>query len=179
MLNGRTYISEDNQKPQSFSDVYVFFGLTAAYPAVSAEVKNLVIRSVLFMKIPEITEIPQLPSIETEIDIGHQTKPISQQKIWGPTWYVKFKLKISSFPTEAEELRNILHFSTGWECCDSGSRVPAVFLRWDHMLVVFTSISGQGNKEFVVEQKLGLNTWIYVTIIQGEDVSLLISVREP
>ena len=169
MLDGRAYLSEDHQEPQSFSDVYVFFGLTAEYPAVSAEIKNLMIRPVLNQKIPEIIVLPEIPSW---IRCEGETKAISRQKIWGPTWFVKFKLKISSFPTESEEMTNILHFSTGYECCGSGSRIPAVFLRWDQRLVVFTYISGKENKEIVVDQRLSLNAWIFVTIMQGEDVSL-------
>ena len=176
-LNGRTYLSEDHQEPQIFSDVYVFFGLTAEYPAVSADIKNLVIRPVLFQRIPEIEVIPELPSSETKIIIRPQTQPIYQQKLWGPTWYVQFKLKISSFPRQSEEMTNILHFSTEWECCQPGSRIPAVFLRWDERLVVFTDITGKGNKEFVVEQKLSLNTWISITIMQAEDVSILMTIR--
>ena len=46
-LDDRTYLSEDHQESQIFSDVYVFFGLTAEYPAVSADIKDLEIIPVL------------------------------------------------------------------------------------------------------------------------------------
>ena len=139
---------------------------------MSADIKNLVIRPELIQKIPKIKEFPELPSPDTIIIIRPKTRPISQQKIWGPTWYVKFELKISRFPRESEGLTNILHFSTGWDCCKSGSRIPAVFLRWDKKLVVFTDIIGKGSTECVVAQTLSLNTWISVIITQGQAVSI-------
>ena len=136
---------------------------------MSGEIKNLVIRSVLHQKIPEIGVLPEIPNPHK---LGEKTQKIKLEKIWGPTWFVKFKLKISSFPSKSKEMANILHFSTGFECCEKGSRIPAVFLRWDKKMVVFTYIDGEGTKEIVVDQTLQLNTLISVTIMQSEDVSL-------
>ena len=64
---------------------------------------------------------------------------------WGPNFNIKFSLKILKKPTD---WYNLLHLTTGEDCCQKGTRTPAIFLNSDannvYMLVCIAL--GEGKK---------------------------------
>ena len=74
-----------------------------------------------------------IPSI-SQIFIQDQGKQIREDKLigkfpkWGPTFEIKFEVKLNSFPNSGP-LMEIIKFTTGkGDCCLLGQRIPAVYL---------------------------------------------------
>ena len=77
---------------------------------------------------------------------------------WGPSFKVSFSLKINKLPRiiDGKIYTNIIHFTNGENCCKSGERIPAVYIkrvgfgrwRWwrrNLKLTFISDINGRGN----------------------------------
>ena len=170
-IDGKTKNSVYNE-PKEFTDVFVFAGLSLKYPAADGLIKDLKIRPVLNQKIPPslIKNPPtKLPDPDDQINIDQDSSHlIGTLDVWGPAWVIQMKIKVSKFPSERDEMANILHVTAGkWECCEPGSRVPAVFLRHDGKLLVVTD-----ELQIISREDIKKGVWTDVKIAQSEDVSV-------
>merc|ERR1711915_196597 len=87
---------------------------------------------------------------------------------WGPSFYVKFDLKVSSFKSKAgHPYSAVLHFtSTNNVCCGFGSRVPGVFLTEDGNKAIF-AMSVDGNRLIhILSPGLHEHRWYHFEIRQ-------------
>ena len=62
---------------------------------------------------------------------------------------------------------NILHFTTGANCCKPGSRIPAVFSKYQKLYFSF-AIGNNGNANFWTP-KLPLNKWVHFVVVQKQE----------
>merc|ERR1712106_758337 len=81
----------------------------------------------------------------------------------GLQFVITFELSFNTVP--ASNSNNILHFTTGDNCCDSGERIPAL---WYHStgFSLCSAISGSGNKDKFIPYSPKVNTWYHMEISQ-------------
>ena len=92
-------------------------GVNAYYSAADADIDKVVIRTPLENKIPGIepggeVQVKPLPS-PTDIYNITGNGLVTKMEEWGPSWFIRIKIKIRSFPSKSENMANILHLSTG------------------------------------------------------------------
>ena len=148
LVDGRQKIKVNNPEPLYFEDVRVLASDNYYLPAEGV-LSNLhvttwpdglsLLPSFIILKlkshlfIDQYSKLPDdIPKI-SQILIQDQGKPIEQDNIigtfktWGPTFEIKFNVKINSF--SSGYLREIIRFTAEkGDCCLIGQRVPAVFL---------------------------------------------------
>lgn len=84
--------------------------------------------------------------------------------VWRKQWMVDFTVK----PYKRENvLTNIVHFTTGGDCCEEGQRVPGVwFLPNSFRMLVVSSLSGNGYVTYI-SRPLPANQFTVVRIMQS------------
>jgi len=81
----------------------------------------------------------------------------------GKTFSVKFEVK----PTRnGGRWTNVLHLTTGGNCCNNGQRIPAVLLDSRNKMYVAFSVNGRGNHLYSTEDGIPSNRWTAVEIKQ-------------
>merc|ERR1711974_232350 len=71
-------------------------------------------------------ERKQSETKENEFDIVNKRGNLVKTfESWGPVYQIMFNIKVINLPWRR---LNFLHFTTGKNCCEKGTRVPAVFL---------------------------------------------------
>ena len=88
--------------------------------------------TILFLE--QYSKQPEDIPLISQIFIQDQGKQIQEDKLigtfskWGPTFEIKFEVKLNSFPNSGP-LMEIIKFTTGkGDCCLLGQRIPAVYL---------------------------------------------------
>ena len=91
------------------------------------------------------------------------------------TFKVEFDITANRAQTD---YTNVLHLTTGENCCGNGQRIPAVYI--SSVIVIITSLDGNGNHwvnypfvdgqkyHFVIEQTLEDGIVMYKIIVDGE-----------
>ena len=100
---------------------------------------------------------------------------------WGSTFKVEFD--ITANRALAGGFTNVLHLTTGENCCGNGQRIPSVFITEWRQFYISTSLDGNGNHDFyyqyfeegqkyhfVIEQTLEDGIVMYKIIVDGEVV---------
>ena len=64
------------------------------------------------------------------------------------------------------EWSNIIHFTTGGDCCNIGDRVPAIFYNNDGFLLISSAVSGDGN--LYVEAPVDFGKLYHIEISQRQ-----------
>merc|ERR1712157_311165 len=63
---------------------------------------------------------------ENEFDIDNRQGNLAKMfESWGQNYQIMFNIKVTNLPGRK---LNFMHFTTGKDCCEKGTRVPAVFL---------------------------------------------------
>ena len=80
---------------------------------------------------------------------------------WGPEFTLSLELFINSFPDAATNYAEVIRFTkSAVDCCDYGTRIPAIFIKVGDILEVSPpgGASGQIN--------VHINTWYKINLIQ-------------
>ena len=89
-------------------------------------------------------------------------KELATIPVWGPSFRVTFDVFISSY--EVDTWTNILHFTTGNNCCSVGDRIPMIKSHSSGNLVILNAVGDDGNHQTFVP--LSINKWHTVEISQ-------------
>ena len=89
---------------------------------------------------------------------------ISSIDIWGPQYTVVVDIIVHSAVEGPDGWSNIIHFTTGDDCCIIGERDPAIYYNSGGYLRISSAVSGNGN--FEVDYSIDLNKWYHIEIAQ-------------
>ena len=96
---------------------------------------------------------------------------------WGSTFKVEFDIMANKAKTG---YTNVLHLTTGEDCCGNGQRIPSVYINQHGEFVIITSLNGNGNYwfnynfndgqkyHFVIEQTFEDGIVMYKIVVDGE-----------
>ena len=93
-----------------------------------------------------------------------QNNQISSIDTWGPQYTVVVDIIVHSAVEGPDGWSNIIHFTTGDECCNIGERIPAIYYNSGGYLRISSAVSGNGN--FEVDYSIDLNKWYHIEIAQ-------------
>ena len=65
------------------------------------------------------------------------------------------------------EWSNIIHFTTGGDCCNIGDRVPAIFYNKAGFLRISSAVYGDG--DFYVDPPIDLGKWYHIEMSQTKE----------
>ena len=89
---------------------------------------------------------------------------VAEFQNWSEIFKVEFTITVNMLP---DTTTSAFHFSTGENCCSSGGRIPALFIRSDETFHVANSVNGNGNYYQNIPFELGKEH--QMTIVQYKD----------
>ena len=97
--------------------------------------------------------------------VSYRNKRLATIYHWPKTWRVSLKIKPQG--DRIPNLSNILHFTTGGNCCSNGQRIPALWFQpGTFSLRVASSINGNGDRSYDMTGELPMNKFTHVVIEQ-------------
>ena len=84
---------------------------------------------------------------------------------WGPEFTLSLELFINSFPDAATNYAEVLRFTSSLaDCCDYGTRIPAIFLKVGDFIEFSPpgSVAGQVKTQVGKWQKIDIIQYLYV-----------------
>ena len=94
---------------------------------------------------------------------------------WGPNFHIKFEFKLLKPQGLGTLWRNIMHLTTGENCCKIGSVIPGVWLLSNSTGTYFSVyLALTENKESWTGLKLDINKWYKIELHKRTDIFSLI-----
>ena len=90
-----------------------------------------------------------------------RNKQITTIPNFGPEYSVTFDITVHS---AGGGWSNILHFTTGANCCNLGDRIPAIFYNSAGYIRIDSSVNERGN--YKIHYDIDLNKWYHIEIAQ-------------
>uniref|UniRef100_A0A7S3YHN4 DUF5648 domain-containing protein n=1 Tax=Lotharella globosa TaxID=91324 RepID=A0A7S3YHN4_9EUKA len=169
-MNGALYPS---------GNMLTIYGSDPWHPAANAQIKNLVFRPFTAEPTQHPTNYPSehptdsptnypTPGILTGIDmLGGSTLDIAQNRYLGTVKSLagyEFSIQVK-IVQKAAYWRNIIHFTTGGNCCSNGQRVPALWLYSESTrLHARTGTSADGNEGCDPVAEIAMNRFVTIMI---------------